>query len=289
MIEYDTLQRFIFENTNVRGEIVRLRASYQAVSERHAYPKIVKELLGETLVAAALLSATIKFEGSLILQVQGDGPLKLLVAQSTHEHHLRGLAQYEGEITEKTLSAIGKGQLVITIIPNKGERYQGIVEIKANNLASSIENYFFQSEQLPTYIFLAADAHGAAGMLLQNMPEVITEKTQNFWEHLMHLAHTLTTAELLQLSNEVILKRLFHEEDVRLFEAEPVSFRCECSLERMERALLIFGYEHTMDIFKTNKHVTVTCEFCNKHYDFDKVDIERIFTQNANPLTDTKH
>lgn len=292
-VEHDTLQRFLFENTQVRGEIMRLRASYQTVSERHDYPLPVKKLLGQTLVAAGLLSATIKFEGSLILQAQGDGLLKLLVAQSTHQYHLRGLAQWEGEIEEQSFAqAIGAGKLVITIIPNQGERYQGIVEMVGDDLASAIEGYFAQSEQLPTCLILAADDQIAAGFLLQSMPDVQTENQNNFWETVVQLAKTLTTKELLTLPNQDILHRLFHQEDVRLFDAEPVSFRCNCNLERMEQAVLLYGYEQTMEVFQTNKYVTVTCEFCNRQYDFDKVDIEKLFVQGtggALNTTDTRH
>lgn len=287
--QHDTLQRFIFENTNVRGEIVRLRASYQAVSDRHDYPLLVKQLLGETLAVTTLLSATIKFEGSLILQLQGDGPLKLLVAQSTHEHHIRGLAQWEGEVLQSSLKPMGEGRLAITIIPNQGERYQGVVEIVGNSLASSIENYFAQSEQIPTCLILAADENVAAGLLLQSMPDVETEDKQNFWEHVLQLTRTLSSKELLELRNQEILKRLFHQEDVRLFETAPVSFRCDCNIDRMERAIIVFGYEQTMEIFSTHKHVTVTCEFCNRHFDFDKVDIERIFASGPHFSSDTKH
>lgn len=289
MTEHDTLQRFIFENTNVRGEIVRLRASYQAVSERHDYPLPIKQWLGETLAATTLLGATIKFEGSLILQMQSDGVLRLLVAQSTHEHHIRGLAQWEGAMLEGSLKPMGEGRLAITIIPNQGERYQGVVEIIGNSLASSIENYFAQSEQIPTCLILAADENVAAGLLLQSMPDVKTDHKQNFWEHVLQLTRTLSSKELLELPNQEILKRLFHQEDVRLFETTPVSFRCDCNIDRMERAILVFGYEQTMEIFSSHKDVTVTCEFCNRRFDFDKVDIERIFASGSYFSSDAKH
>ena len=291
MIEHDTLQRFIFENSNVRGEIVRMRASYQAVSERHPYSSNLKQLLGQALATTALLSSTIKFDGSLILQTQGSGPLKLLVAQSTHDHHVRGLAQTDEEnlYFEDFASAIGKGHLAITIIPKEGERYQGIVAITGNNLADTIETYFQQSEQLPTILLLASDQESVSGLLLQNMPDLQTEAKQYFWEHVVHLARTLSSPELLELSNQEILKRLFHQEDIRLFDSEPVSFRCDCSIERMERALLTVGHEEIKSILTEYKKVTVTCEFCNYQYNFDAIDIENLFAVGSAGNSSTQH
>lgn len=288
MIEYDTLQRFMFEQTNVRGEIVRLRASYQAVSERHAYPKAVKQLLGEGLLSAALLSATIKFDGSLILQIQSQGPINLLVAQSTHDLHLRGLAKWDTTINNLT-PTFGTGHLAITIIRNESERYQGIVSLEANNLAASIENYFKQSEQLATYILLAADENTAAGILLQQLPDVVTESSENFWEHINYLARTLTNQELLTLPNLEILKRLFHEEDIRLFDTEPVTFRCNCDIGRMEKAVAVLGETEAKKLLNEDKTITVTCEFCNYHYQFDAIDIAKIFATNLTSIiTDAK-
>lgn len=290
-IEYDALQRFIFENSNVRGEIVRMRASYQAVSERHAYSPQVKQLLGQALATAALLSSTIKFDGSLILQTQGKGPLKLLVAQSTYDHHVRGLAQTDKENAyfEDFVSAVGKGHLAITIIPKEGERYQGIVAISGNTLADTIETYFHQSEQLPTILLLASDQESVSGLLLQSMPDLITQAKQHFWEHVVHLARTLSSQELLELPNQEILKRLFHEEDVRLFDSEPVSFRCDCNIQKMERALLTVGHEEIKSILAEYKKVTVTCEFCNYHYNFDSVDVENLFAVGSAGNSSTQH
>lgn len=290
MIEHDTLQRFLFEKTNIRGELVHLYASYQATSERHSYPLPVKQLLGEALTAAALLSATIKFEGTLILQIHGNGPINLLVTQSNQDLHLRGLAKWEGEIEPGSFAQLtGEGQLAITITPTQGERYQGIVKLTGTNLAASIENYFQQSEQLPTCLIIHANEHVAAGLLLQTVPDNLSTQGYDFWEHVITLARTLKAEELLNLSNQEILHRLFHEEDVRLFEAEPVSFRCGCTIERMERALRLFGYQEALDILKTNKVVTVSCEFCRRHYEFDKVDVERVFVDSNLPPASGVH
>ncbi len=281
--ENDTLQRFLFENRGIRGELVHLAAAYRAIGDHHPYPKRVHQLLGQALAGTALLSATLKFEGSLILQSQGDGPVTLLVAQCNHHFHLRGLAkwQHNADFSDAELEGLlGKGQLGITIIPdNSAERYQGIVTLDKAELSHCLEDYFQQSEQLPTLILLTADDTRAAGLLIQQMPDD-DHFAEDYWQHVLTLAKSLTVDELLNLDNQTILHRLFHEEDIRLFSAEPVCFRCRCSTEKMEKAVVSFGKDEAQDILKTHNHVVVNCEFCNRHYEFDKVDVERIFRGN---------
>jgi len=280
MAERDSLQRFIFKDAQIRGEIVRLNSAYAAIAERHPYPLPLQRFLGQALAASALLSATIKFSGRLTLQIQGDGPVSLLVVQSNEQFHVRGLAKWQGEtVSQLFTKAFGSGHLAITITPTEGERYQGIVSLDNENLAGALEAYFHQSEQLPTCLCLFADEKSAGGILLQAMPADTTEDRYQFWEHLLTLTHTLTEQELLNLPNQTILKRLFHEEDIVLLDSEPVAFRCDCSIEKMERALLVAGKQEVQDILKTHRTVTVTCEFCNHHFDFDKVDVARIFAE----------
>lgn len=293
MIEYDTLQRFLFKHAHVRGEIVRLRNTYHAISERHPYPMPIRKLLGETLAATALLSATIKFQGSLILQIESKGPVQLLVAQSDHEYHLRGLAQWQEEVSDEVLAqqTLSRGRLALTITPKEGERYQGIVELRGENLATALEKYFHDSEQLPTLLYLCADETTVAGMLLQSMPQENAAEQKDFWEHVVHLTRTLTDQELLNLNNQTILHRLFHEEDLQLFDAEPVAFRCTCTIERMERALLLMSYAELQELLQTHKKVIVTCEFCNNQYSFDAVDVAKLFADSQHVISDssTRH
>lgn len=279
MSNNDTLQRFIFEQAPIRGEIVHLNASYSAILERHPYPLPVRKLLGETLVAAALLSATLKYQGSLILQIHGEGVVSLLVAQANSAGHVRGLAKWEGEITEQSFASLmSGGKIVITItLEQTGERYQGIVELKGETLAQALENYFARSEQLPTYIYLTADENAAAGFMLQALPDSYDRDPGIAWEHLTQLSRTLTSDEMIKLSNQEILHRLFHEEDVRIFEPQKINFFCQCDRERMERAILIMGQAEAQEIIDKSKILTVTCEFCNRHHNFDAVDIEKIF------------
>src|SRR5512139_865865 len=227
----DTLHRFLFPVASVRGELVHLDESWCTVLERHDYPEAVRNQLGQMMVASALLTATIKISGSIIMQVQGDGPITLLVVECRPKnigdespgeewrsrYELRGMAQWNGEVPAGDLaSCFGSGRLVITIDPGQGmERYQGIVELTGSNLAEAIDDYLERSEQLPTRMWLAADGKQAAGLLLQRLPG--TEADEEHWHRLTTLAATITDKELLELEGREVLHRLFNEEDLQLF------------------------------------------------------------------------
>lgn len=276
-MQRDTLIRFLIENRAVRGEIVYLDGSYQEVMTRHPYPPEIQQLLGELLACVSLLSATLKYDGSLILQIQGDGPISLLLAQANAQRQMRGLAKWEGEIPQDFNQAVGQGKMAITIDPGKGsERYQGIVELRGNNIARITENYFYQSEQLPTYLFLCANENRAAGFLVQALPRDENHLTED-WLHIEELARTLTPNELLELPAENILHRLFHQETVKILDAQPVEFYCRCSRDAMAKAIFTMGKEEARQLSEEHQVVSVTCEFCNKKQDFDRIDIERIF------------
>jgi molecular chaperone Hsp33 len=290
MPDNDSLQRFLFEQTNVRGELVHLDATWRAVLERRDYPPVVRDLLGEAMAAAVLLGATIKYRGSLIMQIQGKGPISLLVVQVTSGRTLRGMAQWEGELKPGSLKELfGDGTLVITIEPEAGrERYQGIVGLGDAGLSQALEGYFQRSEQLATRLWLAADTQRAAGLLLQEMPS--ESHDPDAWSRVVHLGSTITSPELLELSFLDVIRRLYHEEDVRIFDAEPVSFRCSCSRGRIVETLRGLGYDEVRDILNDQGTVSVDCSFCNQHYEFDAVDVERIFASGYSPeVPKTKH
>jgi len=278
-IERDSLHRFIIERTNVRGEWVHLDSTWQALLERGDYPEPVRRLLGEALAAVALLSTTIKFDGSLIMQVTGNGPVSMLVVQADGNRHLRGLAHWEGEVPESDLGTqFGHARMVITIDPGAGkERYQGIVELEGNSLADALREYFTRSEQLPTRLWLCADEEQAAGILLQALPG--EEPDPDAWDRAIALAETVTDQELLKLPASELIHRLYHEEDVRLFEREPVSFRCSCSAERVENMIRNLGAEEAQSIIAEEGAINVTCEFCNAKYYYDSVDVEALFVE----------
>lgn len=286
----DFVQRFVFENTDVRGELVRLDASWQQVLARHVYPVTVREQLGQALAATVLLSATIKFRGSLVLQAHGEGPLTMLVAQVTSERTLRGLACWRGSVQAGTLQEMfGQGRLVMTVAPaDGGERYQGIVALEGTNLAAALHTYFERSEQLSTTLWLAADQACAVGLLLQRLPG--EHGHADIWRRAEQLAATVTDKELLRLPALVLLQRLFRYEDVRVFDPEPVLFRCTCSLARLQIAVRALGREESVDILREKGALEARCEFCNQHYELDSVDVEGLFATPLSPeVPTTRH
>lgn len=288
----DTLQRFVFEHAAIRGEIVHLDSAWRAVLERHDYPPAVRNLLGELMAAAALLSATLKFKGSMILQIQGNGPVNLLVVESTSERTLRGMAQWNGELTALPFpELVGQGKFVITIDPKEeGQRYQGIVSIEGETVSEALENYLARSEQIDSRLWLAADTEQAAGMLLQKMPAGHADEDTDMWQRTSHLGATITRDELLGLPARDILHRLYHEEDLRLFEGEAVRFHCSCTRERVVNVLRMLGYDEVRSIIAERGAVDVDCEFCNQHYRFDSVDVEQVFAATAPAeISPTRH
>jgi molecular chaperone Hsp33 len=297
MKNQDKLQRFLFDNASVRGEVVHLHDTFQQIILQHEYPPLIKRILGEALVLASLLTGIIKFKGRLTLQFQNKSGLKLLLAQSNQDFDLRALAQWDGELNEDELLAdLKKGILMIMMDPdNSTQRYQGIVAWKGDSLVESIEGYFQDSEQLLTRIWLAIDETQAAGMLLQVMPPQESEgqdldatKLQHDWEHLMHLTNTITSKELLELETETLLHRLFVEEDVRMFEAFDVKFKCTCSAKRGENAILLLGEVEAEEELREKQVIVVKCDFCNKEYTFDRVDVANIFRKGGTPPSSTQ-
>jgi len=241
------------------------------------------------LAAVVLLSSTIKFEGALILQVEAQGPLRTLVAQATDRRTLRGLARWEGDVPQGSSlhETFGAGRVVLTASAPGGERYQGVVALEGASLSAALETYFAQSEQLPTRLWLAADGSRATGLLLQRLPGTSVE--DDTWPRAVVLADTLGDAELLGLSAEPLLYRLFHEERVRLFDAEPVSFRCGCSRERIEGLLRSLGPEEVDSVLAEQGVVEVTCEFCNRVYRVDAVDAAALFHEHGGGASSTRH
>jgi len=286
----DSLQRFLFEHAAIRGEMVRLNATWQEVLQRHAYPGSVKNLLGEMMAASALLSAMLKFDGSLIIQIQGSGPLTLAVAECTSHRNLRAIANWHDDLAgaDTLQQMIGTGSLAITIEPKQGRRYQGIVDVSVGGLVGAIEDYMLRSQQLETKMWLTVGETQVSGMLLQKLPEpedkfrrVLLEEDTDAWNRITTLADTVHDDELSDLPFEQLLRRLFYEEDVRVFETEPVSFRCSCTRDRVRNTLKMLGYQEIISLFEEHQTVRVNCEFCNHLYEFDRVDIEALFASDV--------
>lgn len=286
MSKPDTLQRFLLDH-GVRGELVRLDEAYQEILTRHPYPPTIRNWVGEALSATVLLRAALKYSGFLTLQIEGDGPLELLIAQCNEQLQVRGLAKWDEEISmpKEFAMAVGEGYLAITITPHEGDRYQGVVELGDPSLANSLMSYFHKSEQLPTFLLLASNETQTVGLLLQILPNKEEDSTPA-WESALQLAKQLTPNMLLSQDNAALLQQTFPKSTIELFDPQPVNFRCNCSLEKMEQALRMYGYEEVMEILIENKFVNVTCEFCNRHYDFTREDIERIFNEKS---SSTRH
>jgi molecular chaperone Hsp33 len=276
MTQVDLLHRFLLEDRGIRGEWIQLTDSWQAIKNNHPAPASAQQQLGHALAAVAMLSATIKFEGSLILQAQGDGAIRTLVAQATHDRKIRGLIRNTDTVPSGSLQAMfGQGNLALTIKPNHADPYQGIIALQGNNLATALESYFSQSEQLKTRLWLFANDSHAVGFLLQELPG---NTDSSNWEHIEILANTLKEHELLTLDCQEILYRLFHEENLRLFDGEAVSFECVCSRARIESTLKSLGNDELQDILRERGSIEVGCEFCNTQHQFDPIDIARLFT-----------
>ncbi|MCX8728578.1 Hsp33 family molecular chaperone HslO [Gilliamella sp. B2838] len=281
MTNMDTLNRFLFDNHAIRGEITHLEQTYQAILDNHTYPVAVQKVLGELLVITSLLTATLKFEGDIAVQLQGDGPLSLAVVNGNDQQQLRGVARVKSDIANNATlkEMVGNGYIVITITPKNGERYQGIVGLESDTLIGCIENYFMQSEQLPTRLFVKTGVYNnkpvAAGILLQILPG--NENTSDSFEHLCTLTQTITSDELFELSTEEILYRLYNQEQVRLFETHNVTFKCGCSRERCEDSLMTLPANEIDQMLKEDGgKIDIHCDYCGKHYIFDTIDIAQI-------------
>lgn len=280
----DKLYRYLFQNRAVRGEWVRMNKSFSETLNTHHYPLPVQNLLGEMIVATSLLTATLKFNGHITVQVQGDGPLKLALVNGTDTQQIRALARLQGEITDDmTLhQMIGKGVLVITITPEEGERYQGVVALDKPTITECLEEYFERSEQLKTQLIIrTGEFNGepvAAGMLLQIMPD--GSGSPDDFSHLATLTFTVKNEEIFGLSAEEMLYRLYHEEHVELYEPQSVTFHCGCSAERSGAALLLISDEEINEILaEHNGSIDMQCECCGTHYFFNREAIDKLRMQ----------
>ncbi len=260
---------------------MHLDAVWQSVIERHNYPPVLRDLMGELCAAAALLAATLKLRGSLVLQIHGKGAVKLLVVECSGDLEMRATAKWEGELLHGTLQdLVGDGRFVITLDHKDGNQaYQGIVALEGESIAEILRNYMKRSEQLETHLWLSANDTFAAGMLLQKLPDQPGEQDADAWNRASQLADTLKPEELLTLTAGELVHRLYHEEDIRLFDAQEVVFRCTCSRENVARMLRMLGRDEVDSIIEERGDVEVHCEFCNQRYVFDRVDADAVFAE----------
>ena len=283
MKSLDTRQRFLFDDTHIRGEITTLSESFKAIQQSQDYPPVITAILGEFLVAASLLSATLKFKGIVSIQAIGQGTITSIMAECSNNTQLRGIVRGDYQSigdNENFKTLLGSATLAITIEPEGRERYQGLVPMDKDSLSECLEYYFDQSEQLSTKIKLTADQHTAAGVLIQEMPHSSNdEQARENWQHLSVLLESLKPEEQLKLEHEEQLYRLFHEQKVRLFEPEKLQFFCSCSKARTAKMLVSLGADEVNQIIQEQGLIDVNCEFCDQHYQFDLSDIDEIFNQ----------
>lgn len=283
----DILNKFMFDGFAVRGQMIQLDDVWQRALEHNEYSSPLEAMVGQLIAATGLLSASIKFRGQITFQIQSqansNAPLRVIVAQGTNELALRGVARpnddFKGALPEsqKVKDWVGNGQAVITIRnEEQAKPYQGLVPLEGDSLATVIEGYFERSEQLPTRLWLACDGKRAAGFLLQRMPGE-TDGDSDGWNRVVKLAETIKDEELLNLDAPELLHRLYHEEDLRLFDPRPVSFNCNGCEERFVEALTNMGKDELNSIVAEVGSVDVTCDFCSKVFSYDAVDVETMF------------
>jgi molecular chaperone Hsp33 len=278
----DNLYRFLFQQKNVRGELVHLSASLDQMLLHHDYPQPVKQLLAEMVAATSLLTATLKFDGDIAVQIQGDGPIRFATVNGTNQQQFRAVVRMQSEISGASFrELIGEGYLLVTVSPKQGERYQGIIPLAGDSLASTLEAYFAQSEQLPTRLYLYTDLTElqcrAAGFMLQVLP-VEQDKAKAEFDDLVLLSDTLTQQEVFDLPAEQLLYRLFHQETVELFAPQAVSFVCGCSRDKCTAAIISLGTEVINEHIAEDK-LDISCEYCNKTYHFNAADLTSLLQQ----------
>ena len=283
----DILERFLFDKAPVRGELVQLDATYKEVLARHQYPLVLQRLIGELMAASALLSAMLKFDGTLIMQMHGTGAVQLIVIEFTSDRTMRATARWDAEKIQtygpgsSLAELLGRGRFMITLEPTEGEAYQGVVGLeRGQSVAQIIEHYMATSEQLETRIWLAcsdskSEHKMAAGIMLQKMPAEADE-TQTY-EHLVTLAETVKPEELLELPAREVLYRLFHEDNVRIFDPSTPRFACSCSRHRVAGMIKLMERNEVDELVIERGNVHIVCDFCGKEYEFDAVDIGALY------------
>ncbi len=289
----DQIQRFSFAQLPIRGEIVSISSSIDTICNQHQYPKEIRHLLAEALTACTLLADIIKIEGRVALQLQSQSIVKLLLVECNHQGHIRGLLQINEELEHlindeafdfKQWTA--KGQLAITIEPDKGQRYQGVVPLDKNTLAECLEDYFNLSEQLPTHIKIIADDHKAFGIFVQTLPQesessIGNEQSQQAFEHVTALTSTIKAEEAFELNHEDLLFRLFHQDEVSIYPEKSIKFQCSCSRERNMAALTTLDPAELMSLVDEQSEIEMVCDFCSNKEIFDRQQIMDLLTEEA--------
>lgn len=302
----DQLEKYLLSDHSTRVQAVKLTSAWQEGMAHQPYPAGVQRLLGELVAAAVLLTGNLKFQGSLVLQLQGDGPVALMVVECTSALSIRATATLreghdipaDGNL-RTLLNTNGQGRFIVVLDPDREatglQPYQGVVALEGDSVAQALEDYMRQSEQLDTRLWLAADAASCAGLLLQRLPDaggIASEAAQeerspqDTWEHVCHLAHTVQYDELLTTDSATLIHRLLWEDNVIAFPAQPVIWHCPCNRDRVAGMLRMLGQAEVTDLLDSQDHIDIACNFCGKPYQFDSVDCAGLFIDTPTAIVD---
>lgn len=281
------IQTFLLEENGIRGALVRLEETWTKVIADHDYPPDVRLLLGESVVAALLLASGLKSTPSVALQLQSEGPLKLLLVQCADGQRVRAMASFKAG--PRAVPLLGAGRLVVNLDTGKPNGFfQGIVPLTSAKLDECLESYFAQSEQLETRLVLRSDANRVAGLLLQVLPGHGEERAASVFEDAAACASTVTAAELTSLPAEELLPKIFAGRSIRLFAERPVTHDCRCTPERLAGVVRMLGEDEVKSLLAEQGHVELKCEFCNRAFRYEENDIKRMLA-GAEPLSSRLH
>ena len=299
----DTLYRFLFANAPVKGELVQLPHTWHTIThtaKKRAYPAVVTEILGQMTAACTLLSANLKFDGSMIMQIHGDGPIQLLVVECRSDLTIRATAKVaenaniDAQMDLQTLlNQNGNARFAITLDPNErqpGQQpYQGIVPLHGETIAEILMHYMSASEQLDTHIELAANSHSCAGVLLQKLPlhGGVQSESQNLhvWDELCSIVKTVGADELLNTEADTLMHRLFWQYPLEHSTEQNVQFGCTCSPQKVTDMLKMLGEDEASDMLSEQNHVEVSCDFCGQTYELTAEQVRALFDPNVEPTS----
>lgn len=286
----DVLWRFLLEDTDVCGAVIRLGSAWRKLTERRAYPVAVERLLGETAAIGVLLAGSLKEQARLTIQVRGHGPVSLLVIDCNEQLHIRGVAKYAQTVEEAPAPALlGDGQLLLALdLPSAREPYRSIVPLSGGSMAEIFENYLEQSDQAASRFHLAVSPERTAGLFLQKLPTA-DQRDPDGWARITALAATLTSADLLTVPTDDLLSRLFHEESVRLFPARSVACHSPEDWEKVRSMLRTLGRDEVYAALQERGEVVITDDLCNREYRFDRQAIDDLFRLSEAIALPTRH